>query len=67
MVDESTPEVALDNVLVVREFPNIFSEDLLGLPLDRELEFEIELWPGLAHVSKPLYRIALAELKELKS
>ena len=34
MVDKSTPEIALDSVPIVREFPNVFSEDLLGLPLD---------------------------------
>ena len=34
VVDKSTPKVALDSVLIVREFPNVFSEDLLGLPLD---------------------------------
>ena len=52
---------------VVREFSDVFPENLLGLPLDRELEFEIELFPGSAPVSVPPYRMAPAELKELKS
>ena len=42
-----------------------FFEDLSGLPLDRELEFRIELLPGLALVSIPPYRMTLVELKEL--
>ena len=41
VVDKSTPKVALDSVLVVREFPYVFSKDLPSLPLDRELEFGI--------------------------
>ena len=67
MVDKSTPEVVLDSALVVREFLDVFSEDLLGLPLDRELEFEIELLSCSAPVSIPPYKIAPAELKELKT
>ena len=67
MVDKSTPEVALDSVPVVREFPDVFLEDLSGLPLDRELEFEIDLLLGLALVSLLPYRMALVELKELKT
>ena len=35
-VEKLTPEVALDSVLVVREFPDVFLKDLLGLPSDRE-------------------------------
>ena len=43
VIDKSTLEVTLNSVLVDREFPNIFSEDLSGLPLDRELELELEI------------------------
>ena len=57
----------MENVPVVCEFPNVFLEDLLGLPPDRELEFEIELLSDLAPVSIPPYRMALAELKKLKA
>ena len=65
VVDKSTLEVALDSVLV-REFPDVFSKDLPSLPPDRELEFEIELLLGSASISIPPYRMAQAELKELK-
>ena len=51
---------------VVCEFLDVFSEELPGLPPRCEIEFEIELVPGTEPVSKELYRMALAELKELK-
>ena len=46
VVDISTPKVTLRNVSIVREFSDVFLEDLLGLPPDRELEFGIELLSG---------------------
>ena len=54
-------EVTTDSVPVVREFPDMFPKDLLGLPPDRELEFRIELLPGSASIFIPSYRMALAE------
>ena len=52
---------------LVCEFPDIFSEDLSGLPLDRELEFGIEVLSSSAPISIPPYRMAPMELKELKT
>ncbi|BBN68210.1 hypothetical protein Prudu_333S000100 [Prunus dulcis] len=49
-----------------REFPDVFPEDLPGLPPHREIEFIIELVPGTNPISQAPYRMALAELKELK-
>ena len=66
VINKSSSEVTLDNVLVVCEFPNVFLEDLSGLPPDREFEFGIELLPGSAPVFMPPYRMAPVELKELK-
>ena len=51
----------------MREFPDVFPEDLSGLPLDREIEFSIDLLPGFSPISKAPYRMALAELRELKA
>ena len=51
---------------MVCRFPDVFPEELPGLPPDREIEFEIELLPGTALISKASYRMAPAELKELK-
>ena len=67
VVDKSTPKITWDSVLLVREFPDVLLEDLLGLPLDRELKFKIKLLPGLAPISIPPYRMAPVELKELKT
>uniref|UniRef100_A0A2N9I7U4 RNA-directed DNA polymerase n=1 Tax=Fagus sylvatica TaxID=28930 RepID=A0A2N9I7U4_FAGSY len=56
----------IEDIPVVREFPDVFPEDLPGLPPDREVEFSIDLVPGTAPISKAPYRMAPAELKELK-
>ena len=55
-----------EDVPIVKEFLEVFPDDLPGLPPDREIEFEIELLPGTAPISKAPYRMAPAELKELK-
>ena len=60
-------KVKLENDPMVCEFPNVFPKDLSGLPLDRELEFGIEVLPDSALISIPPYRMALMELKELKT
>ena len=57
----------LENVLVVREFLDLFSEDLLGLPPDREIEFCIDLLLGTTLISISPYRMAPVELKDLKT
>ena len=56
-------ELKVEDILVVKEFPYEFSEDLLGLPPDRAIEFTIL---GTSPISKVPYRMAFAELKELK-
>ena len=48
------------------KFPDVFSEDLPGLPPDREVEFTIDLVPSIGPISKAPYRMVLTELKELK-
>ncbi|GKF58180.1 hypothetical protein Tco_0171717 [Tanacetum coccineum] len=53
-----------DNV-VVRDFPEVFSDDLSGLPPLREIEFQIELIPGAVPIVKSPYRLAPSELEEL--
>ena len=55
VVDTSVTEIKLENVLVVCEFLDVFSEDLPGLPPDRELEFGIEVLPGSAPIFIPPY------------
>ena len=67
VIDKSSPEVTVENVPVVCEFSDVFPEDLLGLLPDKELEFEIEMLPGSAHVFISPYRMTPTELKELKA
>jgi hypothetical protein len=56
----------LANIPVVCEFPNVFLEVLPRLPLDRDVEFAIELIPGTAPISRRPYRMPPNELAELK-
>ena len=56
----------LEDIPVVREFPDVFPDDLPGLPPDREIDFQIELAPGTEPILRAPYRMAPAELKELK-
>ena len=55
VVDKSSLEVTLDNVPIVREFPNVFFKDLPSLPPDRKLEFGIELLLGSTPIFIPPY------------
>ena len=56
----------LDAIPVVCEYPDVFSDDLPGMPPDRVIEFMIELQPGTAPISKRAYRMPPKELAELK-
>jgi len=60
-----TPKLEPKDIPVVQEFLDVFQE-VSGLPPDWEIEFAIELLPGTAPISKAAYRMALAELAELK-
>jgi hypothetical protein len=53
-------------VPVVNEFPDVFPEELPGMPPDRDIEFVIELKPRIAPIYKTPYRMATLELAELK-
>ena len=61
---EASPDLA--SIPVVYEFPDVFPEDLPGLPPDRYVEFIIELEPGTAPISRRPYRMAPQELAEMK-
>jgi hypothetical protein len=51
---------------VAREFPDVFSEDLPGMPSDRDVEFTIELQPYTVPISRQPYKMTPKELAELK-
>ncbi|GJS96007.1 putative reverse transcriptase domain-containing protein, partial [Tanacetum coccineum] len=55
----------LEDVPIVRDFPEVFPEDLPGIPPARQVEFQIDLVPGAAPVARAPYRLAPSEMKEL--
>jgi hypothetical protein len=59
-------KVKLEDIPVVCEYPDVFPDDLPGMPPDRNIEFIIELQPGTAPISKRPYRMPPNELAELK-
>ena len=66
VVETEKEGTLVDEIPVVREFPDVFPYDIAGLPPDIEVEFTIDLISGTEPVSIPLYRMAPAELRELK-
>ncbi|XP_052882251.1 uncharacterized protein LOC128290586 [Gossypium arboreum] len=58
---------SVKDIRTVKDFPDVFLEELPGLPLERAIEFGIELLPGIAPVSITPYRMAPKELVELKA
>jgi hypothetical protein len=56
----------IEEVLVVQQYPDVFPEELPGMPPDRDIEFIIDLIPRTAPIAKRPYRMAPAELAELK-
>jgi hypothetical protein len=57
---------ALEEIIVVQEYPNVFPEEFPGMPPDHDIEFLIELLPGTPPISKRPYRMPVIELVELK-
>jgi hypothetical protein len=61
-----TKAIALEDIRVVRECPDVFPTELPGMPPDHDIEFLIELLPGTPPISKRPYRMPINELVELK-
>jgi hypothetical protein len=61
-----TKAIALEDIRVVQDFPDVFSEELPGMPPDRDIEFLIELLPVTPPISKRPYTMPVNELVELK-
>ncbi|GJS18843.1 reverse transcriptase domain-containing protein [Tanacetum coccineum] len=62
---QESKEKRLEDVHIIRDFPEVFPEDLPGLPPPRQVEFRIDLIPGAAPVARAPYRLAPSEMKEL--
>ena len=60
-------DVKLEDIPIVRDFPDVFPKELPRLPLKMEVEFTIELVSGTTPISKAPYQMASLELKELKT
>jgi hypothetical protein len=59
-------EMKLEDIHIVREFLDMFPDDLPRMPPERSIEFKIELQPGTAPMAKAPYKMSPMELKELK-
>nr|GEU31499.1 putative reverse transcriptase domain-containing protein [Tanacetum cinerariifolium] len=63
--EDKLEEKRLEDVPIIRDFSKVFLEDLSGIPPTRQVEFQIDLVPGVALVARAPYRLALSEMKEL--
>ncbi|GJW84207.1 putative reverse transcriptase domain-containing protein [Tanacetum coccineum] len=66
-IEDKSEEKQLEDVPTVRDFPEVFPEDLPGLPPMRQAEFQIDLVPGDARVARTPYRLAPSKLQELST
>ncbi|GJZ26729.1 putative reverse transcriptase domain-containing protein [Tanacetum coccineum] len=67
VMEKKSDEKRLEDIPIVREFPEVFPEDLPGLPPVRQVEFQIDLMPGAAPVARAPYRLAPSEMQELSN
>ncbi|XP_077242535.1 uncharacterized protein LOC143883058 [Tasmannia lanceolata] len=67
VVEINDIDMKIENIPIVREFTDVFPEDLPGLPPNREVEFTVDVAPGTAPISKAPYCMAPLEMTELKS
>nr|GEW48504.1 putative reverse transcriptase domain-containing protein [Tanacetum cinerariifolium] len=65
--EDKSEKKRLEDVPIVRDFLEVFPEDLPGLPPTRQVEFQIDLVPGAAPVARAPYRLAPSELQELST
>ncbi|GJY31379.1 putative reverse transcriptase domain-containing protein [Tanacetum coccineum] len=65
LMNAKVDEPKVGDISVVRDFVDVFPEDLSGLPPQRQVEFRIDLIPGATPVAKSPYRLAPSEMQEL--
>nr|GEV88165.1 hypothetical protein [Tanacetum cinerariifolium] len=65
VMEKKSNEKRLEDISVVREFLEVFPEDLSGLPPDHQIEFQIDLILGAAPVTRAPYKLAPSEMQEL--
>nr|GEU90083.1 putative reverse transcriptase domain-containing protein [Tanacetum cinerariifolium] len=67
VMEKKSDEKRLKNIPVVKEFHDVFPEELPGLPPVRQVEFQIDLIPRATHVARVPYRLAPSEMQELSN
>ncbi|MFS7931163.1 putative nucleotidyltransferase, Ribonuclease H [Helianthus anomalus] len=65
IIEEPKPKI--EDLPVISEYPEVFPEDLPGLPPYRQVEFRIDIIPGAAPIARAPYRLAPTEMKELRT
>ena len=60
-------KVTMDDVPIVRDYPDVFPNDLPGVPSKRQVEFRIDLIPGATLIAKAPYRLAPPKIQELST
>ena len=66
ILDSKRGKVDVEKIPVVSEFPNVFLEELPGIPPEWEVDLSIEIVPGTTSISRAPYRRAPFELKKLR-
>ena len=67
ILDSKKGQVNFENIPVIREFPDVFPEELPEVPHEREVDLSIEVVQGTTPISRAPYHMAPTELKELKT
>ncbi|GKE14001.1 putative reverse transcriptase domain-containing protein [Tanacetum coccineum] len=67
VMEKKSDERRLEDIPVVREFPEVFPKDLPDFPPVRQVEFQIDLIPGAVPVARAPYRLAPSEIQELSN
>ncbi|GJW04459.1 putative reverse transcriptase domain-containing protein [Tanacetum coccineum] len=65
VTENKSKEKRMEDVPVIHDFPEVFPEELPGLPPPRQVEFRIDLVPGAAPLARASYRLAPSKMKEL--
>ena len=66
VINSKRGQIELENILVVKDFPDVFPVELPGIPPVRKVDLSIEILPRTSPTSRAPYRMALTKLKELK-
>nr|GFA79751.1 reverse transcriptase domain-containing protein [Tanacetum cinerariifolium] len=65
VMEKKSDDKRLENIPIIREFPDVFPKELAGLPPVRQVEFQIDILPGAVPVARALYLLAPSEMQEL--